>query len=185
MSMGPIGRCPIGRCEGLQAENSMNRLLRGVVACALLILSARARTSESSKPVHVRQYKRKDGTVVTAHNRSLPSTTAARPAGAHPRSASGGSSRTTAPATTLPKSVGLQRNARGRPERSTSAKHAFESSHPCPGTGGTSGPCKGYVIDHVTPLACGGADTPSNMQWQTEAAAKLKDRTERAGCAAR
>jgi hypothetical protein len=25
----------------------------------------------------------------------------------------------------------------------------------------------GWVVDHITPLACGGADDPSNMQWQT------------------
>jgi hypothetical protein len=25
----------------------------------------------------------------------------------------------------------------------------------------------GYIIDYVNPLACGGADDPSNMQWQT------------------
>jgi len=40
----------------------------------------------------------------------------------------------------------------------------------------------GYVIDHIQPLACGGADTPSNMQWQTVAEAKAKDKTERIGC---
>ena len=40
----------------------------------------------------------------------------------------------------------------------------------------------GYVIDHIKPLACGGADNTSNMQWQTVAAAKMKDRTERASC---
>jgi len=38
---------------------------------------------------------------------------------------------------------------------------------------------KGYVVDHVDPLECGGADAPSNMQWQTVAEAKIKDRTER------
>jgi hypothetical protein len=38
---------------------------------------------------------------------------------------------------------------------------------------------KGYVVDHIVPLECGGADTPSNMQWQTVAEAKIKDRTER------
>jgi len=67
--------------------------------------------------------------------------------------------------------------------RSASAKRNFQSSNPCPATGKTSGSCKGYVIDHKTPLACGGADSPENMQWQTSAEAKLKDRTERAGCA--
>jgi hypothetical protein len=40
----------------------------------------------------------------------------------------------------------------------------------------------GYVIDHRVPLACGGPDAPSNMQWQTVAAAKAKDKTERIGC---
>jgi hypothetical protein len=37
----------------------------------------------------------------------------------------------------------------------------------------------GYVVDHIVPLECGGADTPANMQWQTVAEAKAKDRTER------
>jgi len=40
----------------------------------------------------------------------------------------------------------------------------------------------GYVVDHITPLACGGLDAPANMQWQTIADAKLKDTTERIGC---
>jgi hypothetical protein len=66
--------------------------------------------------------------------------------------------------------------------RSASAKRNFQASNPCPATGKTTGSCHGYVIDHRTPLACGGADAPSNMQWQTTAEAKLKDRTERAGC---
>jgi hypothetical protein len=38
------------------------------------------------------------------------------------------------------------------------------------------------VIDHIKPLACGGVDAPSNMQWQTIAAAKAKDNVERVGC---
>jgi len=36
----------------------------------------------------------------------------------------------------------------------------------------------GYVIDHIVPLARGGADTPANMQWQTIQEAKEKDRWE-------
>ena len=67
--------------------------------------------------------------------------------------------------------------------RSASAKRNFQASNPCPATGKTTGSCKGYVVDHKTPLACGGADAPSNMEWQTTADAKLKDKTERAGCA--
>jgi hypothetical protein len=42
----------------------------------------------------------------------------------------------------------------------------------------------GYVVDHIIPLACGGPDTPENMQWQTVEAAKAKDRIERKECAA-
>jgi hypothetical protein len=54
--------------------------------------------------------------------------------------------------------------------------------HPCLATGRTSGACRGYVVDHIKPLACGGADAPSNMQWQTTADAKAKDKWERVGC---
>ena len=36
--------------------------------------------------------------------------------------------------------------------------------------------------DHVLPLACGGPDAVSNMQWQTVAAAKAKDRWEVRAC---
>jgi hypothetical protein len=68
------------------------------------------------------------------------------------------------------------RDARGRIQRSAAARHAFARQ-----TGYPNGR-PGYVIDHIRPLACGGADAPSNMQWQTVAAAKLKDRTERVGC---
>ena len=38
-----------------------------------------------------------------------------------------------------------------------------------------SGPCPGYWKDHIVPLACGGPDIPSNMQWQTIADARAKD----------
>jgi hypothetical protein len=51
-------------------------------------------------------------------------------------------------------------------------------AHPCPSTGKTSGSCPGYVIDHVIALKHGGADSPSNMQWQTVQAAKAKDKVE-------
>jgi hypothetical protein len=33
---------------------------------------------------------------------------------------------------------------------------------------------KGYVVDHKIPLACGGADSPSNMQWQTKVTPRPK-----------
>lgn len=72
----------------------------------------------------------------------------------------------------------------GRPRRprSEAAKNRFKALQPCPSTGASQGPCPGYVIDHIKPLACGGADEPGNMQWQDIEAAKAKDRWERAGC---
>ena len=69
------------------------------------------------------------------------------------------------------------RDARGRIRRSRSEKDAFERA-----TGHPHG-WPGHVVDHVVPLACGGADDPSNMQWQTIADGKAKDRVERKGCA--
>jgi hypothetical protein len=63
-------------------------------------------------------------------------------------------------------------------KRSYSAKQDFRSSHPCPATGHTKGPCPGYVIDHVIPLKRGGQDAAGNMQWQTKEDAKRKDRWE-------
>ena len=42
----------------------------------------------------------------------------------------------------------------------------------------TAGACPGYVIDHVVPLERGGADAPNDIQWQTTAAAKAKDKVE-------
>jgi hypothetical protein len=71
-----------------------------------------------------------------------------------------------------------QRDANGRIHRSETAKNAFKRSHPCPATGKDHGPCPGYVIDHVKPLACGGEDDPSNMQWQTTEEGKVKDKWE-------
>ena len=39
-------------------------------------------------------------------------------------------------------------------------------------------PARAYAIDHVVPLKRGGADALGNMQWQTTAAAKVKDRVQ-------
>ncbi len=67
-------------------------------------------------------------------------------------------------------------------QRSHAARAEFQHAHPCPATGQPSGKCPGYVIDHIRPLACGGADSAANMQWQTRAEARAKDRHERRRC---
>lgn len=182
----------------------------------LLALAAFAGGSKSApstaKPVHVRQYTRKDGTVVSAHDRAAPGTAALKPSAAQspaaPKASYGPRPKASPPATrrlppsgatasakTAPASAPQGtasttpaspiRAANGRIERSAAAKSAFQRSHPCPSKGATTESCPGYILDHVTPLACGGADVPANMQWQTVAAAKEKDKTERAGCLSR
>lgn len=65
-----------------------------------------------------------------------------------------------------------------RTHRSHAVTRAFERAHPCPSTGKRSGACPGYVKDHVVALCKGGPDRSSNMQWQTVAAGKAKDRWE-------
>ena len=66
--------------------------------------------------------------------------------------------------------------------RSFRAEVLFRLEHPCPATGESQGECKGYVIDRIIPVACGGAEEPANMQWQTLAEAREKDRWEKIGC---
>jgi len=72
----------------------------------------------------------------------------------------------------------VHRDSHGKIARDPRQTEAFKKQHPCPATGKTYGPCHGYVIDHVIPLKRGGPDSPSNMQWQTTAAAKEKDKWE-------
>src|SRR5436190_7872203 len=86
----------------------------------------------------------------------------------HPKAATPAKSRKT--------SVATSRTAKGKIKRSAAAKHRFEVQ-----TGYPKGR-PGYVIDHIVPLACGGADAAPNMQWQTIAEARAKDRIERRAC---
>lgn len=66
--------------------------------------------------------------------------------------------------------------------RPSNAEILFRLANPCPVTGLAQGACNGYVVDRVIPVFCGGAEDPSNMQWQTLAQAKEKDRWEKIGC---
>ena len=44
--------------------------------------------------------------------------------------------------------------------------------------GSTKEHCEGYIIDLIVPLKRGGADSPSNMQWQTIEESRTKDAVE-------
>lgn len=124
-----------------------------------------------SRAVHVRSYMRKNDTVVREHTRSYPGRGSSR----HSSFASGTPRYS-------PISFPSGRDSHDRVKRSVAAKDAFRREHLCPSTGRASGSCPGYVIDHVKPLACGGLDDPSNMQWQTVTSGKAKDKWERKGC---
>jgi len=67
--------------------------------------------------------------------------------------------------------------------RSTTVYNHFRRIHPCPSTGLYSGPCPGWQVDHIIPLAACGCDTVDNMQWLPEilktCAGVCKDRWER------
>lgn len=60
-------------------------------------------------------------------------------------------------------------------ERSSAQTRAFQRANPCPANDARRGSCPGHVIDHIVALCAGGADLPSNMQWQTILDAKRKD----------
>lgn len=68
--------------------------------------------------------------------------------------------------------------------RSSVVTHDFQREHHCPATDRPYGPCPGYIKDHIVPLCAGGPDAVTNMQWQTAADSKVKDRAERRQCAA-
>jgi hypothetical protein len=57
------------------------------------------------------------------------------------------------------------RDSGGTIIRSPAVVAAFKKTHPCPDTGRSVGACPGWEVDHVIPLACGGCDAVSNMQW--------------------
>ncbi len=150
--------------------------------------SSGSHSSGSSKSsggsVHVRSYTKKDGTHVEAHTRSSPHASTKTESGTSTHSAStksststkGSTSTSTTNSSRKSQEVVVGRTADGKIARSEEAKRNFMKQ-----TGYPNGR-QGYVIDHIKPLACGGLDAPSNMQWQTVAEAKAKDKTERLGC---
>lgn len=184
---------------------ALSRLLLGLVLATSLVsspvLASPRSHSSSTGTTHVKGYYRKDGTYVQPHTRRLPgstgSTTSSGSSGRsyHPRSYSyhprgyrsitrsrwryaGGTTNWHARRQSATEYYGLRRDSHGHIKRSEAAKLAFRHRSPCPSTGRVYGPCPGYVIDHVRALKHGGADSPNNMQWQTVAEAKAKDRWE-------
>jgi hypothetical protein len=163
------------------------RFIRHILLSVLLVFAFVAVSSPqieaAQKTVHVKGYTKKDGTKVKPHDRKAPKSEG---------TADDKTSKTKAPkATKIPKApkvspsttearldrcANRDRDEHGKIVRSSKAKDAFKRA-----TGYSHGR-PGYVIDHIQPLACGGADLPSNMQWQTKADAAAKDKTERAGC---
>ena len=135
----------------------MKKLLL-LFACTFLFLQA------SLAQTHVNGYYRKDGTYVHSYTRSSSSSS-------NSTSTSHTSTGTTHYYSTTTGTV--QRDSHGHIKRSSAAKYAFEKQ-----TGYPHGR-PGYVVDHVIPLASGGCDCPENMQWQTTAEAKEKDKWER------
>lgn len=132
------------------------------------------RTTSAPKTVQVKGYTRKDGTYVAPYDRAARGTAWSSSSAGYsfstPSYLYGGTSKN-----------GDARDENGRIQRSVAARSAFMRMRPCPATGGSSGVCPGYVVDHIVPLANGGADDPSNMQWQTVEEAKAKDKWERKG----
>lgn len=136
--------------------------------------SSKSSKTQGNKTVHVHGYYRKDGTYVAPYDRSAPGTMSHTSSATLPRPYTAGY-----PAYGQELHPTVQRDSHGRIKRNKAAKNAFEREHACPSTGMTHGRCPGYVVDHVNPLECGGADDPSNMQWQTTENAKAKDKTEK------
>ena len=134
-------------------------------------------SSASEKTVHVKGYYRKDGTYVAPYDRRPPGTSTTSSSSSSTTGTSA-SYRSGYMAKGFSAHPTVARDKNGRIKRSKAARDAFMRQRPCPSTGKASGPCPGYVVDHVQALECGGADAPGNMQWQTVAEAKAKDRIE-------
>ena len=80
--------------------------------------------------------------------------------------------------------LAIPRDTSNRILRRSDVLLAYRKSVPCPSTGQVRGPCPGWNIDHVWPLARGGCDAVPNLQWlpveiKRCAAPWCKDRWER------
>lgn len=151
------------------------KALRLILAIVLMFVAA---PQVWAQKVHVKGYVKKDGTYVAPHERKAPKSQGGTTASSTGSTKSGSdhtpASTTSRPATSSNSSH--KSTSTTMIQRSEAARAEFMRR-----TGYAHGR-PGYVVDHVIPLACGGADAPSNMQWQTVGAAKAKDKWERDGC---
>jgi hypothetical protein len=153
-------------------ERNLHRIL--ALAAIVLTLSSTGTGLAAARPVYIHGYTRSDGSHVHGYTRT---TSGGRSARSHsisrwsPGAVVGSNRRHGIAASATPEHhVTVHRSA--------AARDAFKREHRCPSTGRPRGACPNYVIDHIKPLAIGGADAPSNMQWQTIKAAKAKDKIE-------
>lgn len=58
-----------------------------------------------------------------------------------------------------------KRTVSGSISRDPTVTYAFRKVWKCPVTKLTTGPCPGWSIDHIIPLANGGCDAVWNLQW--------------------
>lgn len=57
------------------------------------------------------------------------------------------------------------RKVDGTIARNRSVIERFRKRFPCPTGAKHNESCEGWAVDHVIPLACGGRDIVSNLQW--------------------
>lgn len=62
-----------------------------------------------------------------------------------------------------------KRNAKGEIVRRADVLREFRKLYPCPATGQATGACPGWAINHTIPLASGGCDGISNLDWMPTA----------------
>lgn len=58
-----------------------------------------------------------------------------------------------------------ERYPNGVIKRRSAVTAAYRRIHPCPVTGLHDGPCPGWQMNHIIPLASGGCDAVVNLMW--------------------
>jgi len=69
------------------------------------------------------------------------------------------------------------------PQYDVRQRELFVRKYACPINGKHTEICPGWVVGYLKPLCAGGSDRVANMQWQTVATAKRKEREAQKICA--